>query len=253
MKKFLSTLLTGFALFFSIPTVLILASWSAIPGDTLYSVKSSLEDVALALTKNTRVATAFSVSFTDRRFNEATLLLDKKGSTVGYQLLVAEAKQSQSMIVNQQDSKNGVQLVLKIEEYQAEIKVRQTEAQSSISAPGNKYYNPTPVPFSEPNPTPSPKSEAGKTVTIEVPIEVTIEDEDPEVVYDNLKEAYEELEDVKRELEEELLDMASENAPNGLDSSSDQEEAPGNSDNRDSKADERDDNKDKEKSPKDEK
>ena len=102
MKKFLSALLTGFALFFSIPTVLILASWNALPGQALYSVKSSMEDVALALTANTRIATAFSVNFTDRRFDEAVKLLDKKGSTAGYELLVAEAQQSQGMVIDKQ-------------------------------------------------------------------------------------------------------------------------------------------------------
>lgn len=223
MKKFFGTLLTGFALFFSIPTILILASWNALPGEGLYSVKSSLEDVALALTKNTSMATAFSVNFTDRRFSEAVKLLDKEGSSVGYQLLVAEAQQTRSLIIDKQDAKNGAQLVLKIEEYQAEIETKQAEIQSQINLSGSKYYNPTPAPFVKPSPTPSVPSEK-KKVVINIPVEVIVEDEDPEVLLNNLKDAYENLENIKIEVEEELPDMATETPASEPDSSSESEE-----------------------------
>lgn len=211
MKKFLSSLLTGFALFFSIPTILILASWNAIPGDTLYSVKSSLEDVALALTANTRIATAFSVNFTDRRFNEAAILLDKKGSTVGYELLVAEARQARGMILSEQDKKNGTKLVRKIEEYQADIAARQTVAQNLSG------YNPSALRVA-PDPTPP-----SKTVTIITTIEVVIEEEDDKKVAENLEEVLEELEEIKIEIEEKLPDMVNMEMPGGPDNSPSEE------------------------------
>jgi len=203
MKKFLSALFTGFALFFSIPTILILASWNAIPGDTLYSVKSSLEDVALALTANTRIATAFSVNFTDRRFNEAAILLDKKGSTVGYELLVAEARQTRGMIIDKQDVKNGAQLIRKIEEYQVEIEEKQAEVQNLAYAPTDTYHTPLPTPYVV-DPTTPPTSEENNTVTVIVPVEVIIEEEEPEEVISNLEDVIEELEDIKEEVEEGL-------------------------------------------------
>jgi len=206
MKKFLSALFTGFALFFSIPTVLILASWNAIPGDTLYSVKSSFEDVALALTANTRIATAFSVNFTDRRFNEAAILLDRKGSTVGYELLVAEAKQTRGMIIDKQDVKNGAQLIRKIEEYQVEIEEKQTEVQNLAYAPTGTYQAPLPTPYVA-DPTP-PASEENNTITVIVPVEIVIEEEDPDEVVSNLEDIIDELEDIKIEIEEELPDTA---------------------------------------------
>jgi hypothetical protein len=247
MKKFFGALLTGFALFFSIPTVLILASWNAIPGDTLYSVKSSLEDVALALTKNTPMATAFSINFTDRRFDEAVKLLDKEGSSVGYQLLVAEAQQTRSLIIDKQDAKNGALLVLKIEEYQADIEAKQVEVQNQANLSDSKYYNPTPTP----SPTPPPSPGEGKKVTIDIPVEVLIEEEDTEKLLDNLKEAYENLEDIKIEVEDELPDMEAEAPASGPDSSSMDDESP---EEEESPAEERNDNnknKDKEKPPKD--
>ncbi len=197
MKKFVSALFTGFALFFSIPTILILASWNALPGESLYSVKSSLEDVALALTKNTPIATAFSVNFTDRRFTEAVRLLDKKGSTVGYELLVAEAQQTQNMIIKQQDVKKGAQLIRKIEEYQTEIETKQAEIQGQVPVPSRVDQHPSPT-------TPPSTSDKNNTVIIIVPVEVIIEEEDPEEVIDNLEEVHEELEEIIEDIEEEL-------------------------------------------------
>lgn len=208
MKKFFSALFTGFALFFSIPTVLILASWNALPGESLYSVKSSLEDVALALTSNTPIATTFSVNFTDRRFTEAVRLLDKKGSTVGYELLVAEAQQTQNMIIKQQDVKNGAQLIRKIEEYQTEIKTKQAEVQGQVSVPSRADQSPSPT-------TPPSTSGENNTVIIIVPVEVVIEEEDPEEVIDNLEEVLEELEEIIEDIEEGLPSAAFEGTIDG--------------------------------------
>lgn len=213
MKKFFSALLTGFAIFFSIPTVLILASWNALPGQVLYSVKSSLEDVALALTINTPLSTAFSVSFTGRRFAEATKLQDKEGSTAGYELLVAEAQQAQGMVIGKQDVKSGTQLIRKIEEYQAEIAERQISAQDKVSAPSTGYQVPSPTPVIPPSPaTPVPVVTKKKKTTVVIPIEIVIEEEEPEVIIENLKETQLELEKIKEKIKEKLPDAASQKA-----------------------------------------
>jgi prephenate dehydrogenase len=125
MKKFLNTIFTGMAVFLAIPTILILASWNALPGDFLYPVKTGLEDIVLSLTMHTPFASAFSMKFTDRRFSEATRLLAKKGSTIGYGLLVEEAQQTKDIIVKKQDTTKGSELVVKIEEYQKNIEEKQ--------------------------------------------------------------------------------------------------------------------------------
>jgi len=209
MKKFFSALLTGFALFFSIPAVLILASWNAIPGQGLYSVKSSLEDVALALTINTPMSTAFSVNFTDRRYTEAVKLLDREGSTVGYELLVAEAQQARGMVIKKQDVKNGAQLVRKIEEYQVEIEEKRVEVQSQTQTSTTGYQAPSPTLSPA---TPAPVITEKKKVSVVIPVEIVIENEEPEEVLENLEEAQEELEKILTELEEELPATAPEEA-----------------------------------------
>ncbi|MEJ2347946.1 MAG: DUF5667 domain-containing protein [Patescibacteria group bacterium] len=163
MKKFLNIFLTAFAAFFSVPTILILASWNAIPGDSLYSIKTGLEDVVLTLTINTPLASAFSVNFTDRRYTEATKLLAREGSSVGYQLLVAEAQQTQNIVIKKKDVKNGAQLINKIEEYQTQIQEKKVEIQAQAanklpSAATPKPSTPKPVSIQEPT-TPEPTTE----------------------------------------------------------------------------------------------
>ncbi len=210
MKKFLNILLTGFAVFFFVPTTLILISWNAIPGDSLYSIKTGLEDVALTLTINTPLASAFSVNFTDRRYTEATKLLAQEGSTVGYELLVAEAQQTQNIVVGKKDIKKGAQLIGNIEEYQMEIQEKKAEIQAQVSTPPStvatpKPATPAPTPFVVQDPiTPTPAPKEKETVIINKPTEVIIEEEEPEEVIENLENAIEELEEIKEEVEEEM-------------------------------------------------
>jgi len=211
MKKFLNIFLTSFAVFFSIPTLLILISWNAIPGDSLYSIKTGLEDVALSLTINTPLASAFSVNFTDRRYTEATKLLAKEGSSVGYDLLVAEAQQTQSIVIKKNDVKNGAQLINKIEEYQAEIQQKKVEIQAqaasqptSVATP--KPATPAPVVIQQPaTPSPSPEKKEN-VIVVNKPTEIVIEEEEPEEVIDNLEDTINELEEIKDEVEQQLPD-----------------------------------------------
>jgi hypothetical protein len=210
VKKFLNIFLTGFAAFFSIPTILILASWNAIPGESLYSIKTGLEDVVLTLTINTPLASAFSVNFTDRRYTEATKLLAKEGSSVGYELLVAEAQQTQNIVIKKKDVKNGAQLINKIEEYQTQIQEKKVEIQtqaanqpSSVTTPKAATPAPTPVTIQQPT-TPAPSTEEKQTVIINKPTEVVIEEEEPEEVIDNLEDTIDELEEIKEEVEQQL-------------------------------------------------
>jgi len=194
VRRFLDRLITGLAIAFAIPTILILISWNAIPGGRFYPIKTELEDITLVLTANTPLAPALSLKFTDRRFNEATILLAREGSSVGYELLVAEAKQTQAIVLDKQDVKNGSQFIDKIEEYQAEIEKKQIEIQSRAAVPV--------VPII---PTPTP-------IIVSKPVAITIEEEEPEEVLLKLEETQEELEEIKERVKKELPETASERA-----------------------------------------
>ncbi len=215
MRKFLDRLITGLAIVFVIPTTLILISWNAIPGDRFYPIKTEMEDITLALTANTRLASAFSLEFTDRRFNEATLLLAKEGSTIGYELLVAEAQQTQAIVLNKQDVKNGSQLIKKIEEYQTEIEKKQIEIQSQtgISAvpTTTTIVTPSPLVIQKPITTTVPSGEI-KEIIVSKPVTVVIKEEKPEEVLIKLEETTAELEKIKEKIKKDLPEAASDKA-----------------------------------------
>ncbi len=201
MKKFFNLSLSAFAVIFAIPSFLILVSWNALPGETLYGVKTGLEDIALAVTIRTPIASAFSLNFTERRFDEANRLLSKKGSTVGYTLLVAEARETQTIIVDQQDSQKAQELITKIEEYQARIEEKklaiatqpttilppQEEVATTVLTPTPTTQVKTPLP----SPTPAPTAE---------------------VVIEDLEETNQQLEEIKEEIKRQLPPGASEKA-----------------------------------------
>lgn len=203
--------LSAFAILFAIPSFLILVSWNALPGDTLYGVKTGLEDIALILTIRTPIASAFSISFTERRFDEANRLLAKKGSTVGYTLLVAEARETQTIIVDQKDSQKAQELITKIEEYQARIEEKKLAIASQPSAilpPQEELLTTAPPPTSITQvQTPAPVITGDKT-----PIPSPTPAPSAEVVIEDLEETNQELEEIKEELRRDLPPSASERA-----------------------------------------
>ena len=211
MRKFFNWFLSAFAILFAIPSFFILISWNALPGETLYGVKTGLEDLALAVTIRTPIASAFSLNFTERRFDEANRLLSKKGSTVGYTLLVAEARETQTIIVDQQDSQKAQELVTKIEEYQARIEEKKLAiaVQPTAILPPQKEIVTT-------VPTPTPPTSVQTTAPVvtgdKTPIPSPTPAPSAETVIEDLEETNQELEQIKEELKRDLPPSASEKA-----------------------------------------
>lgn len=214
MKKLANYFLTFFAVFFAIPTVLILASWEAIPGQFLYPVKGAFEDIALSITTNTPIASALSIEFTGRRYTEATKLLDQKGSSAGYTLLVAEAKATQAIVEKNGDTGAKRELIQKIEEYQSGITQTKTTYNAKAAAPTTTKTTAT-YPSQPTTTTVSegvPGGSGGTKVTVNVPVTITIKEEKPEEVVQNLETTTTELETIKEEVKKSLPESANENA-----------------------------------------
>lgn len=239
MRTWLDAALTAFAIIFLIPSVLILASWNALPGDALYSTKTSFEKVALAITINTPLASRLSLNFTDRRFSEANRLLAKDGSTLGYTLLVAQATQSRDIVVDKQDVKQAAVLVQNIENYQksiAEKKVALVTQPSAVvpssvsgSAPGATVIQPTPVPTPVYTPTPitvTPPAPNEPTAVPFVPTQSAAPTAAPaavgqptpavsvSVVIANLDQTNKDLEKLKEDIKREVPDQESQKHDN---------------------------------------
>lgn len=226
-RSIFSWIATGFAVFFFIPSFLIMVSWNAIPGDKLYSLKTGIEDASLSVLGKTKLASSFSVKYTDRRYSEAIILLDKKGSTAGYTLLVAEAKESKNLLIETNNAKNAQELIAKIEQYQEEIEQKKVLIQTGQSTvptkqttstavtipttqvptqPSVKTPSPvkTTIPVSTPVPAPPPVVTTAQNEEIEI-----VQAESEEEVIEDLEDTQEELEDIIDEIEHELPEQAS--------------------------------------------
>jgi len=212
-RRILDALFTAIVLILAVPTTLILASWNSIPGDKLYPVKTGLENVTLFIFSGTPLVPKVSMKFTDRRLTEATKLLDKKGSTVGYSLLVAGAKQTQTYISEKGDIQSGTQFIQNIDGYKKQIEQTKIQVQNEIAGnPTSNSTQPTTAPrvTLAPSPTPEPVTitipestsapESGQTVIVNVPETVVIQDETPEVVLQKLNDTEEELTKIQDEV-----------------------------------------------------
>ncbi len=160
MRKVLGIIASVFAVFFSVPTGLILASWNALPGDTLYTTKRALENVTLTVVQSTPLASSFSVSFTDRRFNEADKLLSTKGSTIGYSLLVEQAQQSKEIIVDQKNTQQADQLIQNIDQYE---KLIETKKAVVVAQAQQQAVTPSYTQSGQPQPTYTNPPQTGTT------------------------------------------------------------------------------------------
>lgn len=209
--KFLSTLLTFVALVLAAPTVLIVTSWNALPGDSLYPFKKGLETITLAVTRATPLAPKFSVQFTERRFSEANKLLATQGSTVGFALLAQEARATKEIIVEKSDSQTAGELLFKIEEYQENIVAQQQALTTQVAAqpeiPQDRLpapvLSPTPVVVTQAStPTPTPGVEKPQATPILLP-KITEPVRVQQAVV-KLEETKHDLEKIKDEIKKDL-------------------------------------------------
>lgn len=104
-KKVLNYIMAGLMVFLLIPTTAILASNNALPGDTMYSVKTTLENLASTLTSSSYQAhSELEIKLIQRRIEENQKLLLSSGSTRGLELLVAQAEAAKEYILNSSSS-----------------------------------------------------------------------------------------------------------------------------------------------------
>jgi len=207
-KRIFDALFTAITLLLAIPTILILVSWNAIPGDKMYPLKSGLEDAVILVFSGTPLIPEVSMKFTDRRLSEATSLLSKEGSSVGYDLLVAEAKQTQVYIAKKSDIQTGDQFNKNIDEYKKEIEKKKIEVRAEIqtnSAAQNAVTTTTNVPVplqtvSVKIPQTSTTQTTGQVVVVNKPEVVVIHEEDPVEVLQKLEDTEIKLEVIQQEV-----------------------------------------------------
>ena len=117
----------------AIPTVAILISWNALPGDHLYPLKRNLEKIALVIVgSHFKTEVALRSKLIERRFDESTTLLTRS-SALGPSELTAEVESTKEKIIQQ---------------------AQQTQSPTTTSQP--YYQTPTPA---KTTPSPTTKSE----------------------------------------------------------------------------------------------
>lgn len=216
MRRLFDGLITAIALIFFVPTTLVLASWNAIPGDGLYSLKTSLENTTLLILSGTPFVPEVSMKFTDRRLGEATALLDKKGSTVGYDLLIANAKQTQVLIAEKNDTVSAAEFSKNIDDYKKQIEKTKvqvaSEVQTQPNQPTGQTATPAPIATVPPAAPPPAVGNSGtqnppaQTVVINVPQTVSIQHEDPQAVLQKLNDTENQLNTIQAEVEKHAED-----------------------------------------------
>ena len=170
MVRLLSIISLILALVLFPPAVLAVISNNAIPGDSTYPIKRSLEDIIFAIASINPVSKAwFAAARTDRRFKEFTVLIAQgKGVTDTLNELVEQTQVTASQITQISDEgqkeKLVEQLVGSIEKYDKGLQqAQQTIASESLASNNQPQQVSTPVdlaptakPIVSSQPTPTP-------------------------------------------------------------------------------------------------
>lgn len=110
----MSVLLFATMFTLAIPTGAILVSSQALPGDTFYPVKTSLEKiVGIIFSPSYQAKSDLQIKLIERRIEENRKLLLSSGSTEGLKILIAQAESSKDYILNSNASQESKKLAVK--------------------------------------------------------------------------------------------------------------------------------------------
>ncbi len=111
MRSIVDKILWGTLLVLFGPSVMVVASWNALPGDNLYGVKLALERTALTLASPSyATAGTLHIKYTERRYAEARQLLASKQSIRGLPYLEQQIAETKKAIENAPSQETQVAL-----------------------------------------------------------------------------------------------------------------------------------------------
>lgn len=200
MKKFIDSFLWAFLAIFSIPTILIMASWNSLPGDPLYQVKRELEHGLLFVAPTYAAKGNLQMKYTQRRYLEAKRLLDEKQSSDGLQYLNRQVNKTREAILSGSNSRARQKLAYSyidtLSTLHTELEVQKiAHGGSQIPAAITKATvskKPSPRPSVTPSPTP----------VYQTPPPQPEEPESDETIVDEINETQQEIEETIGELED---------------------------------------------------
>ncbi|MBI3956264.1 hypothetical protein HY339_03320 [Candidatus Gottesmanbacteria bacterium] len=200
MRNIVDKLLWGTLLILFGPSVMIIASWNALPGDNLYGVKLALERTALALASPSYATTGnLQIKYTERRFAEAKQLMASKQSIQGLPYLQQQIAETKKAIENAPSQETQVALAkqyintlttvsAKLEEQKTALTTSPQPiayAPSTVPPPTQQQATATPTPsptsglrsitpIPTPSPSPSPTQMAQVTTTMPIPAQQAV-------------------------------------------------------------------------------
>ncbi len=149
-KKVISLTFTALILLLALPASAILASWSSIPGDTLYPIKRSLEKASLSLLPSSFLEMKLRYTFLDQRTTEAIATIQSSTDSRALDDIITEAQAAQLALVNLEtdtQSQATEQLIEKLAETNRELEtIKQspsdTQAESVPAQTSTLAYQP---------------------------------------------------------------------------------------------------------------
>lgn len=162
MKIILDKILWSALLLLFGPTVMIVASWNALPGDNLYGVKLVLERTALAVASPSYATSGtLRIKYTERRFAEAKQLLASKQSIQGLPYLEQQIAETRKAIESAPNKEAQVALAKQYittlstvsTELEAQKQTITTTSQPIAYAPPQQTNTSTPTQTPAPTPT----------------------------------------------------------------------------------------------------
>jgi hypothetical protein len=156
MQKIVDYLSWGFILLFAVPTILIMASWNSLPGEPMFGVKRSFEEVLLFFVKPSYAAEAqLNMHYTRRRMNEAKTLLANRKSTEGLSYLSQQVRMTKAVIERAPSKEKQREVaqsyIQTLRAVSSELETQQREIVSESSG-----VPPQSLPTSRPTSTPQP-------------------------------------------------------------------------------------------------
>jgi len=202
MKKIVDSFSWVFLTLFTLPTVLIIASWNSLPGDLLHGLKLALEDTVITVAPTYSAKNRLYVKYTQRRFNEANKLLNEKESTQGLPYFTAQMQETKESIINAPDDRTRRELAYNyidtLSQFQAELesqrlaygRIRNSRTQPAVNptlstTTSTQSYNPAPQQPTQP-PDQQPTQPPDQQQSSSVEEEISNTEDDVEEVIDDL-------------------------------------------------------------------
>lgn len=140
VQKILDYASWGFIGLLALPTVLIIATWSSVPGDFGYGVKRAFEGALLVMARPSYDAEAsLNAQYTKRRMEEAKALLANNQSSAGLTHLSAQITATKKMIerapTQEKKREAAKQYIKTLQGVSNELKTQQTKTRVTAAKP----------------------------------------------------------------------------------------------------------------------